>query len=131
MALRDLSVHVADATFVRSFALYRGKFVNGPKLTLQFRHMNVQFDPRNLQPLGDAGTVYPTIHISDDWGTFDAKDGALMKPDGSALVVSAPSSPTGSQVSGDGWTLQLEPGWKIVPDARTGDYMLSAPSSNH
>jgi hypothetical protein len=38
---------------------YRARFTNGPVLTLQFRHMHVQFDPRNLQPLGDAGTVYP------------------------------------------------------------------------
>jgi hypothetical protein len=112
-------------------ALYRGKFVDGHKLTLHFRHMNVQFDPRNLQPLGDAGTVYPTLHISDDWGIIDAKNGALMKPDWSALVVSAPSSTSGSTASGDGWMLSLKPGWTIVPDSHSGDFVLSAPSSSH
>jgi len=112
-------------------ALDRGKFVDGHKFTLHFRHMNVQFDPRNLQPLGDAGTVYPTIHISDDWGILDAKNGALMKPDWSALVVSAPTSTSGSAASGDGWTLALKPGWTIVPDSRSGDFVLSAPSSSH
>ncbi|HEY7861716.1 MAG TPA: hypothetical protein VIB98_09725 [Gemmatimonadaceae bacterium] len=112
-------------------ALYRGEFIDGHKLTLRFRHMNVQFDPRNLQPLGDAGTVYPTIHISDDWGVLDAKHGALMKPDWSALVVSAPTSTSGSTTSGDGWTLALKPGWTIVPDSRSGDFVLSAPSSSH
>ena len=108
-------------------ALNRRKFVDGAKLTLKFQHMNVQFDPRNLQPLEDEGTVYPTIHISDDWGIIDAKNGALMKPDWSALVVAAPSSTGGSHVSGDGWTLELKPGWKIVPDARSGDFALSHP----
>lgn len=203
MALHDLSAHVGDATFVRSFAyatgpaygllldryvpgwrrnlksdgafdlmlrgaihtkapgkiaqraasydgaalhaseverdrnrhavltLYRGEFIDGHKLTLHFRHMNVQFDPRNLQPLGDAGTVYPTIHISDDWGILDAKNGALMKPDWSAVVVSAPTSTSGSTASGDGWTLALKPGWTIVPDSHSGDFVLSAPSSSH
>jgi len=29
--------------------------------------MNVQFDPQNLQPLGQAGTVYPTIRVVADW----------------------------------------------------------------
>lgn len=112
-------------------ALYRGEFIEGHKLTLRFRHMNVQFDPRNLQPLDDAGTVYPTIHISDDWGILDARNGALMKPDWSALVVTAPTSTSGGTASGDGWTLALKPGWTIVPDSRSGDFVLSAPSSSH
>lgn len=51
---------------------------------------------------------------------------ALMKPDWSALVVTAPSSTSGSTLSGDGWTLELKAGWTIVPDTRSGDYMLAA-----
>jgi hypothetical protein len=93
--------------------------------------MNGQFDPGNLQPLDDAGTVYPTIHISDDWGILDARNGALMKPDWSALVVAVPTSTSGSTASGDGWTLALKPGWTIVPDSRSGDFVLSTPSSSH
>ena len=103
------------------------KFVTGPVLTLTFRHMNVQFNPSNLQPLGTAGTVYPTIRVTDDWGVIEGKTGALMKPDWSALVVQAPSSPEGSTIAGDGWTLQLKDGWKLVPGARAGDYVLASP----
>jgi hypothetical protein len=116
-----------DAKRQQLLALNRAKFVTGPVLTLTFRKMNVQFDPRNLQPLGDAGTVYPTIRVSDEWGVIEGKNGALMKPDWSALVVAAPSSTAGSSVRGDGWTLELEPGWKIVPDARAGDFVLQPP----
>jgi len=116
-----------DAKRQQMLALDRAKFVTGPVLTLKFRKMNVQFDPRNLQPLGDAGTVYPTIRVSDEWGVIEGKNGALMRPDWSALVVAAPSSTAGSSVSGDGWTLELQPGWKIVPDARAGDFVLSPP----
>jgi len=54
--------------------------------------MHVQFDPRDLQPLEKAGTVYPTLRISDDWGVLEAKSGALMKPDWSAVIVVAPPS---------------------------------------
>jgi hypothetical protein len=103
---------------------YRARFVDGPVLTLQFRNMHVQFDPRNLQPLGDAGTVYPNLRISDDWGILDARNGALMKPDWSAVIVVAPSASTGSSLKGDGWTLELKPGWKIVLGTRRGDYTL-------
>lgn len=118
---------VRDRKRQETLAQNRRKFIDGAKLTLKFQHMNVQFDPRTLQPLADEGTVYPTIHISDDWGIIDAKNGALMKPDWSALVVVAPSLTEGSHVSGDGWTLELKPGWKIIPGARRGDFTLSPP----
>lgn len=108
-------------------AVNRGKFVTGPRLTLKFQHMSVQFNPGNLQPLGDEGTVYPTIHVSDDWGIIDAKNGALMRPDWSALVVTVPKRIAGESVTGDGWTLALKPGWSIVPDAESGGFVLSPP----
>jgi hypothetical protein len=112
----------------QAVALYRAKFIDGPVLTIQFRSMHVQFDPRNLQPLEKAGTVYPTMRVSDDWGILDAKNGALMKPDWSAVIVVAPSVVTGSSLKGAGWTLELKPGWKTVPGPRKGDFML-APGS--
>jgi hypothetical protein len=125
------TLHAAEArretTRQEMLASNRAKFIDGPVLTLEFRHMNVQFNPSNLQPLGDAGTVYPTIRVTDDWGVIEGKNGALMKPDWSALVVAAPSSTAGSSIAGDGWTLELKPGWTIVPDARSGDFSLSAP----
>ncbi|MBA2685520.1 MAG: hypothetical protein H0U66_13620 [Gemmatimonadaceae bacterium] len=126
-ALRDVETE-REAKRQQQLAVNRRKFVDGPVLTLKFQKMNVQFNPSTLQPLGDAGTVYPTIRITDEWGVIEGKNGALMKPDWSALVVTAPSSTSGSSVSGDGWTLELKAGWKIVPDTRSGDYML-APST--
>lgn len=70
---------------------YHARFIDGPLLTMQFRNMHVQFDPRNLQPRGDAGTVYPNLRICDDWGILDAKNGALLKPDWNTVIVVAPS----------------------------------------
>lgn len=116
-----------DAKRREQLAVNHKKFIDGPVLTLRFRKMNVQFNPQKLQPLGDAGTVYPTIRVTDDWGVIEGKNGALMKPDWSALVVPAPTSPVGSSIAGDGWTLELKPGWRIVPGARSGDYTLASP----
>ena len=109
-------------------ARYRAEFIDGPVLLLKFRNMHIQFDPRNLQPLGTAGTIYPNIRVSDDWGILDAKKGALMKPDWRAVTVVAPSASTGSRLRGDGWTLELKPGWKIVPGTRKGDFILTSGS---
>jgi hypothetical protein len=105
-------------------ARYRAKFVDGPILRLQLRHMHVEFNPRNPQPLGDAGTIYPNLRISDDWGVLEANEGALMKSDWSAVVVTAPEFVSGSSIKGDGWTLNLKLGWKIVSGTRKGDFTL-------
>jgi hypothetical protein len=110
----------------QAIAKYKALFIDGPTLTLAFRHMNVQFDPRNLQPLGEAGTVYPNMRITDDWGILDASNGALMKADWSAVIVTAPSTTSGNLIKGDGWTLELKPGWKLTAGARQGDYVLAS-----
>jgi hypothetical protein len=115
-----------DAKLQQTMARYRAQFLDGPVLTLPFRHMHMQFDPRNLQPLDKAGTVYPTMRITDEWGILTAKNGALMKSDWSAVIVVAPAVSEGSNLMGDGWTLELKPGWKIVPDARKGDFILAS-----
>jgi hypothetical protein len=102
----------------------KAKFIDGAVLTVQFRHMQIQFDPRNLQPLGSAGTVYPTMRVADDWGVLDVSDGALLKSDWSCVTVSAPAAIAGSRIKGGGWSLELKPGWKLVSGTRTGDYLL-------
>jgi hypothetical protein len=103
----------------------RAKFVDGPILILPLRKMRIQFNPSNLQPLETAGTVYATMRITDEWGILEATNGAMMKPDWSAVIVVAPSVSSGSSLKGAGWTLELKPGWKIVPGARKGDYILA------
>jgi hypothetical protein len=102
----------------------RAKFVDGPILVLPFRKMRIQFDPRTLQPLEGAGTVYGKMRISDEWGILEASNGALMKTDWSAVIVAAPAVSEGSSLKGDGWTLELKPGWKVAPAARKGDFVL-------
>ena len=108
-----------EAERQKMVALYRGKFVDGPVLVIPLRKMNVQFDP-----LGDAGTVYPNMRITDEWGVLEVKNGALLKSDWSAVIVVAPLNETSLQ--GDGWTLELKPDWKLVPGSRKGDFTLSS-----
>jgi hypothetical protein len=104
--------------------LYRAKFIDGPTLTIPLQKMSVQFDPRTLQPLDDLGTVYPEIRISDVWGILEASKGALVKGEWGSVVLTAPTDTSGSPIKGDGWRLELKPGWKLVRAARKGDYLL-------
>jgi hypothetical protein len=87
--------------------------------------MKVQFDPRTLQPLDDLGTVYPTLRITDDWGVLEAEDGALLKPDWSAVVVVSPGAEA-APLAGPGWRLALLPGWRMGRGARAGDWTLES-----
>ena len=117
-----------ETTRQQIIAAYRAKFIDGAVLTLRFRNMHLQLNPTNLQPLGNAGTIYPTLRITDEWGILEAKNGALITSDWGAVIVVAPSASAGSNLKGDGWTLELKPRWKIVPGTRKGDFVL-APGS--
>jgi hypothetical protein len=103
---------------------YRAKLVDGPVLVLPNlgQHFNVSFDPREVVPLDEAGTVYPTITVSDDWGSLAVKEGALLSPDWQRINVSAPASST--ERAGAGWTLTLAPGWTLVPTDKPGSFTV-------
>lgn len=105
---------------------YRAQFIGGATLTIPLQKMGVQFDPRTLLPLDDAGTVYPEIRISDVWGILEVSKGALVKGQWGSVVITAPTDGSASPVKGDGWTLELKPGWKLAPGARKGDYVLQS-----
>jgi len=105
-------------------AAWRARLVDGPVVMIPLRQMNMQFDPNNLQPLDDLGTVYPNIRIVDVWGILTVSQGALMNPSFSQIRVPAPSDPNARPIQGDGWTLELSAGWTLAPGERKGDYAL-------
>ena len=105
---------------------YRARLIAGRVLLLPLSPtMRWSFDPNNLFPLGDAGTVYPTMRVSDNWGVIEVSGGALLSPDRRRLAVPAPRD--SSALSGDGWELTLSPGWSVKRGGRAGDFTLEAP----
>jgi hypothetical protein len=96
-------------------ATYRARLVDGPALRLPAGDVKFSFDPNEVVPLGSEGTVYPTIRAAGPWGVLTATKGALIASDWSALTVAAPAA--GDLLRGDGWTLELAPGWRVVPAA--------------
>ncbi len=103
---------------------YRKEFVDRPHVEIRLVRMQLTFDPRNVIPLDDKGNVYPTIRISDIWGILDVKDGGLMSPRWNMISVSAPTKIDGRNASGDGWSLKLAPGYSLVEDNPTGNYIV-------
>lgn len=105
-------------------AEYRERLVDGPVLIIPLRMMSVQFDPNNLVPLDDLGTVYPTIRVSDAWGVLTVSGGALLAANWTEIRVAAPADTIVRPLKGEGWSLDLKEGWVIQPAERKGDFVL-------
>ncbi|HEX6889868.1 MAG TPA: hypothetical protein VF141_04230, partial [Chryseolinea sp.] len=74
------------------------KFIKSPHLEIGFERMNISFDPRNLIPLENYGTVYPNLRITDNWGILTVEDGALLSADWSKVVVTVPQENSNGKV---------------------------------
>lgn len=104
-------------------ARFQSRLVDGPVLILpRTGAFNYSFDPSHLLPLEKHGMVYPAIQASDSWGILEAPGGALMTPEN--LRIPAPEILQSRSLKGAGWSLELTPGWSLVPDSRKGDYRL-------
>lgn len=112
----------------KRLAEHRARFIDGPILVFQLTEkVSYGFDPNNVESLDDLGTVYPTLQVSDAWGILEVTGGALMILEGprvSRVQVPAPADRSKRRVQGDGWTLELNEGWNLVPGARKGDYSV-------
>jgi hypothetical protein len=112
----------------KTIAGYKARLLDGPTLsiTLTDKHQ-YSFNPNNLIPLDSNATIYPTGHVIDAWGILDINNGAVFyNKNGmvTSIVVAAPLKPDTDKLSGDGWTLQLEKGWRIEPGEKQGCFVL-------
>ncbi|WP_278353619.1 hypothetical protein [Chryseobacterium gleum] len=105
-------------------AEYKVKFIQQPHFEIKFEKMNVSFDPRNIMPIEDKGTVYPNIRVTDLWGILTVGNGALMSPNWDKISISNPVKTENKKISGDGWILELADGYSIHKDEASGNYML-------
>ena len=103
---------------------YKREFVEQPHLDVPLRHMSVQFDPRDIVPLEDEGSVYPNLRVVDDWGVLAVTKGALMSPTWKKVTVTAPIQIEKGRAIGDGWTLELKDDYVVQKDTATDNYIL-------
>ncbi len=108
----EREAHIADL---------RGRFVEGPVLVLPDAG-SYSFQSQGITPLGEHGSVYPTVRATSEWGELEAAE-VLIAPD-YRLAVPAPFEVTGDTIRGDGWTLRLAPGWVVRPGPRPRDRVV-------
>ena len=91
------------------------KFQNNPIFAIPFqKNMSINFNPGNLIPYKNLGTVYPNLRVTDDWGILSVKKGALLDKNWKAVIVSKPTKITDKIIEGDGWQLKLNKSWKLI-----------------
>ena len=103
-------------------AEYKRKFIEMPHFVLTFEQMNIMFNPNNLVPLEDKGTVYPTIRVTDNWGILTVENGALLSPYWDKITITSPLKTENKKIIGDGWTLELTDSYVIKEI--NGNYIL-------
>ena len=94
------------------------QFFEDAVLTLPLDKIQMTFDPRNVETIGETGTYYPTLIISDRWGKLTVSQGAFLSADFKSVRVVAPTDPAASELSGTGWKLELDSGWQMISDQR-------------
>ena len=87
--------------------------IEQPHLEIKFEKMNVSFDPRNIIPIEDKGTVYPTIRVTDNWGILEVTKGALMSPNWDKISVSSPVKINDELIEGEDWTIKINKAYTV------------------
>lgn len=107
-----------------AMATYRAQLVDGPTLAFTQPWLGRNFNPQTLVGFDIRHTLYPTGTFNSVWGKLEVTNGgALLSNDQTTLSVRAPSIAPAADartLRGDGWTLELAPGWqgrqrRIVP----------------
>jgi hypothetical protein len=110
---------------------YRTRLGDGALITLRQSQdsLSWSYDPTALIAFDLHSTVYPSGNFSAPWGKLTVeKGGVLVRNDFSSIRVGAPPNAapsTGRVIEGDGWKLELNPGWSLRADpTRAGSLVV-------
>ena len=99
----------------------RRRYVDGPVLVVP-RAGSGMVNNMGATVIPGAGTVYRALATKGAWGSFDAKDGAMISADGDTVSLPAPVVVDAMTLKGDGWTATVGPGWIVQPGPGPGSF---------
>jgi hypothetical protein len=99
------------------------RFVDGPVLLVPSGG-GATFNAVGATPIPGAGTVnLLPYRAKGQWGTLEATKGVLICDDGTRRLP-GPVRIEGANLTGDGWTVTVAPGWTVRSGPRSGDYQI-------
>ena len=119
----DRAEAARDSARAPAMREYRARLQDGPTITLTQSpdSLSWSFDPTELIGFDLSSAVYPSGNFSASWGKLTVeRGGVLVSNDLSRIRIGVPAAqiaPSDRTISGDGWTLVLNPGWSLRPDA--------------
>jgi type 1 glutamine amidotransferase len=108
-------------------AVDRARYAGSTRLVLRPGASNsYSFDPNRVRTLEGVGSVYDSASVSDAWGVLDAPGGALRDAEGRWIVPGPLGDARVGKLAGDGYTLELSPGWRLAAGERAGEWRVEA-----
>jgi hypothetical protein len=101
----------------------RRRYVDGPVLIVP-RAGSGSVNNMGATVIPGTGTVFRAMANKGAWGSFDARDGALVSADGETISLPAPVVVDATTLKGDGWTATVGPGWTVQPGPRPGSFRV-------
>lgn len=101
----------------------RRRFVDGPVLVVP-RAGTGSVNNMGATVIPGAGTAFREMSNKGAWGSFDARNGALVSADGETISLPAPVVVDATTLKGDGWTATVGPGWAVQPGPRPGSFRV-------
>jgi hypothetical protein len=105
----------------------RRRFIESPVLIVPLsRDVQYTYDPNGIVAIDEDRSVYHTCQIIDAFGRLNVDgDAMIVRKDGHlAEVRLAKPAKTGDEMRGDGWSMKLNEGWRIIPGQRPGDVTI-------
>lgn len=105
----------------RNAALLVSKFKTKNYLRVRLRNPIANYEINSIFSCGNAGTVYKTITLTDEWGVLESRNGVLIDRRWKNLYLPQPEGLDSDKVAGDGWALKINPGFNI--EKKDGFYL--------
>ena len=104
---------------------WRASLIDGPVLIVDLTEVSSgSFDPHRVFPFGERQTVYTTRELIAEWGRLTVDDGAILEDETHGRGHVSLSGAAKDRTAGDGWSLELNAGWVVVPSDRAGDFVV-------
>ncbi len=92
-------------------------FTEKPVVFLELESPYFDFEPEDIHPMDTLGTLYTRMRVSDNWGKLTIDNvGCLVSSNFKYLRITAKGFKADkNRFEGDGWTLNLNSDWELVP----------------